>query len=245
MLVRLVHVLRVCSACLALFLVACSATPERSFGLIPVSAPASEPDPAPSAPTQHAPYRIQPGDELEIRFFHTPDQNVTVPVRPDGFISMPLVYEVLAAGRTVEDLRRELVERCSQELAAPEISVIVRTFSGYLVHVGGEVNDPRVLEITGTRTVLQAIFEAGGFLPTASPENVIVVRCAPDGRYELAPADMEAVLTGKNSDGNFPLRPYDIVFVPSSAIANVNKWVDQYIRENIPVSLSVGYRLDD
>ncbi len=194
-------------------------------------------------PAGDAPYLIQPGDELEIRFFHTPEQNVTLPVRPDGFISLPLVYELRVAGRTVEDVRRELTERCSQELATPEIAVIVRSFSTYLVHVGGEVNKPGVLQLSGPRTVLQAVFEAGGMLPSASPSDVFVVRREQDGSYEIDAADLQAVLQGQDARGNFVLRPYDVVFVPASPIGDVNKFVDLYIRKNIPISFT--YRLGD
>jgi len=182
------------------------------------------------------------GDELEIRFFHTPEQNVTLPVRPDGLISLPLVYELRAAGRTVEEVRRELVERCSAELANPEIAVIVRTFTGYLVHVGGEVEKPGVVQLSGSRTVLEAVFEAGGFLPSASPADVIVVRRSEPTGYELVAANLQDVLLGKDGSGNFALRPYDVVFVPSTRIADVNKWVDQYIRKNVPITFT--YRLN-
>ena len=188
------------------------------------------------------PYRIQSGDELEIRFFHTPERDVVMPVRPDGCISVPLAHELRAAGRTVEELRLDLVERCSHELARPEITVIVRTFSGYPVHVGGEVNKPGVLELGGPRTVLQAVFEAGGFLPTASPADVLVVRRGEQGRFEIVTTDLERVLEGQDASGNILLRPYDVVYVPSSRIAEVNKWVDQYIRRNIPIQFS--YRLE-
>lgn len=222
---------------LASGLVACSSTEVRA-GPIPASSP-----PVPLEPP--GPYRIRPGDELEIRFFHTPDQNVTLPVRPDGYISLPLVYEVQAAGRTAEELRRELVERCSQELAEPEIAVIVRSFTGYFVHVGGQVTKPGVLQLTGPRTVLQAVFEAGGMLKTASPSDVLVVRLQPDGGHTLVKADLEAVLTGQRADGDFVLQPYDIVYVPTSAIADVNTWIDLYIRENIPISFTIGYRVND
>jgi polysaccharide export outer membrane protein len=205
------------------------------------------PGPIPGSITPAAislgPYRIQAGDELEIRFFDTPEHNVTLPVRPDGFISMPLAYEMLAAGRTVEELRRELVERASSRLAKPEIAVIVRTFSGYVVHVGGEVGRPGVLQLTGPRTVLEAVFEAGGFLPTASPSNVVIVRRIDSGGYELIESNLFDVLSGEDGSGNLALQPFDVVFVPPSAIVEVNKFVEQYLLLNIPVNFS--YRIND
>ncbi len=224
------------AALLALLAAACRSTRSPDLGRIPgVSATATA--------SVNEPYRIQAGDELEIRFFHTPEQNLTLRVRPDGYISMPLVYELLVAGRTVEDVRLELTERVAEELAEPEVAVIVRSFSTYMVHVGGEVKDPGVLELDGQRTVLQAVFEAGGMLPSASPSDVFVVRREPDGGYLVTAADLRAVLLGEDASGNFLLRPYDVIFVPPTPIADVNKFVDQYIRKNIPISFT--YRLGD
>ena len=197
--------------------------------------------PPPSAPE---PYRLRPGDELEIRFFHTPEQNVTLPGRPDGFISLPLVYELAVAGRTVEEVRSDLVERCSRELAAPEIAVIVRSFATYMVHIGGEVGRPGVLELSGPRTVLQAVFEAGGFLPGASPADVLVVRRTSDGGYELAASDLAKVLAGEDASGDLALRPFDVVYVPTSPIGDVNRWVDLYLRKNLPFNVGFTYRLN-
>ena len=194
-------------------------------------------------PATAAPYRIQPGDELEIRFFHTPDIDVLLPVRPDGYISLPLVHELKAAGRTADDLRLDLVERYRGELADPEVVVIVRKFSHYAVHVGGEVAKPGVLALDGARNVLEAVFAAGGFLPTADLSEVLVVRRGEPAGYELLHSDLDALLDGSDTSGNLVLRPFDVVFVPASPIAEVNKWVDQYLRKNIPVTFT--YRLDD
>jgi protein involved in polysaccharide export with SLBB domain len=201
---------------------------------VPVQAPTT-------APPEPSRYLIQPGDELEIRFFHTPEQNTILPVRPDGFISIPLAYEIQAAGRTAEELRAELVERYSKELLDPEVAVIVRTFTAYQVHVGGEVKDPGVFELRGKRTVLQAIFEAGGMLMTAQPANVLLVRRMADGRATSTWLDLDGVLDEGDPSGDVLLQPYDIVYVPRSGIANLNKWIALYIRENIPITFS--YRI--
>ena len=87
-------------------------------------------------------------------------------------------------------MRRELVDRCSQELAEPEIAVIVRSFTGYRVHVGGEVDKPGGSS-SPPCTVLQAVFQAGGFLPSASPA-VLVVRREQDGSYQPAQSNPRA-----------------------------------------------------
>lgn len=211
------------------------------------SSPRPRPGPIPGEPSPPPPvsgtYLLRPGDELEVRFFHTPQYDVELPVRPDGRISLPLAYELVAAGRTAEELRRDITAAYANELSDPVVAVLVKTFhTTFPVHVGGEVDKPGVLEIEGTKTVLEAIFAAGGFLPTASLKDTLVVRRREGGGYDLVAADMEQLLRGRDGAGNLYLQPYDVVFVPASRIADVNRWVDLYIRQNIPISFS--YRLD-
>lgn len=188
-------------------------------------------------PSEPAKYVIQPGDQLEVRFLHAPEQNVLLQVRPDGFISLPLAHEVRAAGRTPEDVRQEITRAWEREYRAPEVAVILRSATAYKIHVGGQVKSPGVFELAGERSVLQAIFEAGSFLPTATLGNVLVIRPEGANRFAVIPLDLTAVLDGSDTRQNIALRPYDAVYVPSSAIADINQWVDQYIRRNIPFSL--------
>ena len=192
-----------------------------------------------SAPAQEETrYVIQPGDELEIRLFHTPEQNVILPVRPDGYISIPLANEVRAAGRTPDELRVELQAAMARELKDPEVAVIVRTFTAYKVHVGGLVEAPGVFELNGARTALQAIFEAGGFRLSASPEDAFVIRRAPEGGYILVPINLEQALTGEDLTQNLMLRPFDAIYVPRAPIANLNRWIELYVRRNLPFDLN-------
>lgn len=194
-------------------------------------------------PTGELPrYLIQPGDELEVRFFDLPEQNVVLPVRPDGYVSLPLANEVKAAGLTPEELRVELQTRYERELRDPELSVIVRTFQAYKVHVGGEVGEPGVFELGSRRTVLQSIFEAGGALPTADLSNVVVLRQTGPSSVAVIPLDLKKVLTGEDVTQDLPLWPRDAIYVPRSAIANLNLWVEQYVRNNLP--FDVGWRLE-
>lgn len=189
------------------------------------------------APSEPGKYLIQAGDQLEVRFLHTPEQNVLLQVRPDGYISLPLANEVRAAGRTADDVRADISVAWAREYREPEVAVVLRSTTAYKVHVGGQVKSPGMFELLGERTVLQAIFEAGSFLPTASLANVILIRPEGAGRFAVIPLDLDAVLAGKDTRQNLLLRPYDAVYVPNSAIADINQWVDQYIRRNIPISL--------
>jgi len=187
-------------------------------------------------------YVIQPGDELELIFRHTPELNVLVQVRPDGGFSAPIVHAVLAAGKTVEELRSELTVSYATELYEPDVAVIVRNFAGHQVHVGGEVGEPGVYPMVRPTTALEAVFAAGGLLPSARLSEVLVIRKS-EASYIVVPLALDDAIDGSDPKQNLVLLPYDIIFVPRSTIANVNLWVDQYVRQNIPVNFTI--RLGD
>ena len=115
-------------------------------------------------------YSIQPGDQLDIKFFYNPELNENVTVRPDGVISLQLVDEIHASGLTPAQLDDLLTQKYSHELKKPMITVIVRSFAMQRVYVGGEVNRQGFVNLTAGMTPLQAVLEAGGFKETADPE---------------------------------------------------------------------------
>jgi len=194
------------------------------------------------APLEAPRYELQAGDELEVRFLHAPEQNVLLVVRPDGFVSVPLANELRAAGRTPEELRLDITAAWARQYREPEVAVVLKKANAYKIHVGGAVASPGIFELGGERNVLDALFEAGGFLPTADLEQVLVIRPAGPGRFAVIPLDLTAVLDASDPRQNLALRPRDAVYVPISAIAEVNRWVDQYIRQNIPISF--GWSLE-
>ena len=184
----------------------------------------------PSGPQEEPEYVIQPGDELDIRLFYNPELNETVTVRPDGKISLQLLDDVQAAGLTPADLDRVLTEKYARELKQPVVTVIVRSFSGQRVYVGGEVNRPGLIDLTTGMTALQAVINAGGFRETAKPENAIVIRKGLDERPVPVRVDLNEAIYGKNR-AEFQLQPYDIVYVPKTFIAKANKFVNEYIQQ--------------
>ena len=190
------------------------------------------PPPSPLEMVQPTPaYIIQPGDQLDIKFFYNPELNESVTVRPDGKISLQLVDEVHAAGLQPARLDEVLTHRYSQELKKPAITVIVKSFSGQRIYVGGEVNQQREMTLPPGMTVLQAVFQAGGFMETASPENTILIRLGPKREPVAMRLDLQDAMMGKGAGANLVLRPFDIVYIPKSRIAEANKWVNQYIEK--------------
>lgn len=198
--------------------------------------------------TAIVPYTIQPGDTLDIKFFYNPELNETVVVRPDGFISLQLVDEVKAAGLEPKQLTRQLVELYSRDLKKPVVTVIVKSFDGQRVYVGGEVNLQGLITMPVGLTVLQAVMQAGGFRPTALPSETLVIRKGPDRRPVPIKVDLAAVLDGTAEGGDFRLQSEDVVYVPKSPIAKANQFVNQYI-ENLllfkGVTFGFGYSIND
>ena len=199
-----------------------------------------------SSPTQPAPYFIQPGDQLDIKFFYNPELNETVTVRPDGKISLQLVDEIQAAGLAPAALDKVLTEKYAYELKKPAITVIVRSFAGQRIFVGGEVNRQGLITISGNMTPLQAVFNAGGFKETASPGSALIIRKGSDNRPVPIEMNLDDAVQGKTGSADFLLQPDDIVYVPKSAIAKANKFVQQYIEDLLlfrGVSLGFSYEL--
>jgi polysaccharide export outer membrane protein len=183
-------------------------------------------------------YLIQVGDELEIQFRYNPDLNqLKLPVRPDGRISLPIVKEVLVSGMSPGKLAELLTDKYRPELRRPDVTVIVHTFSAQRVFVDGEVLWPNRVPLTAPLTVMQAIAEARGLKDSARRTQVLVIRQNPEGPFLTAVVDLTKIIDGTDKSQNISLMPNDIVYVPRSAIADVDLWVDQYIRKMLPFAL--------
>lgn len=180
-------------------------------------------------------YLIGIGDSLDIKFLYNPEFNeLGVPVRPDGRISLQLANDVKAAGLTVSQLHDVLVEKYSSEIRKPEVAVIVRTFERNKVFVDGEVLFPGLVEIKGPTRLVHAISLARGFRETARLSNIIVIRKDAEGKSMSTNIDYRKIIDGSDLSQDITLLPYDIVYVPKSNIANVNKFVNEYINTVIP-----------
>lgn len=175
-------------------------------------------------------YRIRVGDKLSVKLFYNPDLNQDVVVRPDGKISLLLVKDIAVVGRTPAEMTEELDKIYAKYLQQPEVVVIVNSFAGHRVFVGGEVLLPGAKEILGPTTVIQAVMLAGGFKDTARLNEIVVIRRGADFKPFLVSLDVEKAMKGIDPKQDVFVQPYDIVLVPRSNIADVNLWVNQYIR---------------
>lgn len=186
-------------------------------------------------------YVLQIDDSFEVKFAYNPQFNEQVTIRPDGKISLQIIDEIEAAGLTCSQLDEILTKKYSRVLRDPEIAIIVREFIGRKVYIGGEVSRPGMINLQGKMTVLEAIYEIGGFSETAEPKSVIVISRSANNTRSVRKVDLSKALAGMTGDPELFLQPYDVIHVPKTKIAEANKFVDQHLRKMIPVDLSAGF----
>jgi len=155
--------------------------------------------------------RLLPGDEIEISFFGAPDLSLDQRIRRDGRIGMRLIGDIVAAGKTVQELENELTARYKEQIQIQSISVVVKV--GPTVIVNGAVMVPGRVEITRPMTALDAVMAVGGFdIEKAQVGNVVVIRHEGQ-QYKGYRLDLEPALAGGQGRA-FYLQPNDIVYVP-------------------------------
>lgn len=185
-------------------------------------------------PVVAGPYEIAVGDILAIDFFKAVEMSQTRTVGPDGEIFLTLIGRVEVIGRTVADITREITERYSVEMVNPQITVSVEEFSGLRVYVAGEVRSPGIREYRGGVTLVQAIFDAGGFNERARKSQVLVIRRGPNDEPFGSLVNVKQILRKAQLTDDLQLAPMDTVYVHWKKIVNLNLFVDQYISSNLP-----------
>ena len=184
---------------------------------------AQEPPPAASGPTAPAAsvvgdeYIIGPGDSLQVFIWRNAELSATVPVRPDGKISTPLVEDMVAVGKTPSKLARDIEAVLSEYIRSPQVNVIVTnavsTFSQ--VRVLGQVTTPQAVPYREGMTVLDAILAVGGLGEFAAGNRGKIVRVAGGKTQEIKVRIGDLVNKGDVSQ-NVPLKPGDVLVVPES-----------------------------
>jgi polysaccharide export outer membrane protein len=179
----------------------------------PVSAAGKDPDdkkPAPSAPAAVDDYRLTAGDKLRIEVYRDTQMSQSVQVRPDGKITLPLLGDLEANGRTPIELRDVIAKQLKEYMTNPVVTVIVVEATPAVAYVTGEVNHPGAVMIQSQLTVLQALAIAGGLKDFANAKNIRILRRSSLGVQTIAFNYKEAIR------GSAPvyLRPGDTVVVP-------------------------------
>lgn len=172
---------------------------------------------APTPPAT-ADYLIGPGDTLQVFVWGQPDLTVTVPVRPDGRLSTPLIDDIDAVGKTPSQLAREMERVLSQYLRSPQVNVIVQKFVGTFanqVRVLGQATKPQAVPYRDKLTLLDVMVEVGGLTKFAAGNRARVVRNV-DGKSREIKVRLDDLMNKGRIAENIPMQPGDIVMIPEA-----------------------------
>src|SRR5215471_11260688 len=161
-----------------------------------------------------AEYLIGPDDLLAVNVWREPEISRNVLVRPDGKISLPLVGDLRASGRTPAQLQDEIKDQLQNYLSHPEVTVIVQEARSQKFNILGEVEHPGSYPLSRSMTVLDAIAVAGGLRDFAKSRKIYVLRTKNDGSRTRLPFNYKDVIKGHSLLQNVELKPRDTVVVP-------------------------------
>lgn len=195
-----------CFAVLVLALAAgCTSKTKVTTAPVPESAPPTE-------------YRIGPGDTLQVFVWNQPELTVTVPVRPDGMISTPLIEGVPAEGKTATQLARDLETALAEFVRNPKVSVMVTTFVGAYgdqVRVVGQAGKPQSLPYRANMSLLDVMIAVGGLAEFAAGNRAVIVRQEGDKQLRI-PVRLQDLIDDGDIGANVQMRPGDVLIIPES-----------------------------
>jgi len=187
--------------------------PEQASPAKAAASPAAEKEATPTANPQAGPdYVIGPEDVLHVAVWKEPDLTATLPVRPDGKISLPLLNDVEAAGLTPIQLAGSITEKLKKFVADPRVTVVVTTINSKRIYLVGEVSRSGPMPLTPSMTVLQALSSAG-LTQFANTKKIYVMRTA-NGKQEKLPVPYNKLLKGQQMERNYALQTGDTIVVP-------------------------------
>lgn len=174
--------------------------------------------PPPSVPASATDYKIGPGDSLQVFVWQNKELSVTAPVRPDGRISLPLVSDIQAAGKTPSELSKDIEDHLAKYVKDPVVTVIVSSFEGantQQIRVVGEAAKPQAIPYRSTMSVLDAMIAVGGLTPYAAGDRATLIRTV-DGKQTSYRLRLDDLLKDGDMSANAPLLPGDVILIPQA-----------------------------
>lgn len=174
---------------------------------------------APAAPATASPdYLIGPGDNVSINVWRNPEVSMTVPVRPDGKITTPLVEDLEASGKTPTALARDIEKALSKFIQQPVVTVIVTGFVGTYgeqIRVIGQAAKPQALPYRRDMSLMDVLIAVGGVTEFASGNKASIIRNV-DGKMQKLPVRLNDLIKDGDISANIPVRPGDVLVIPES-----------------------------
>lgn len=178
------------------------------------NSPAEPQSSNPGSRAHDSSYVIGNDDKLDINVWKEPELSKTIPVRSDGKISLPLVGEIQASGRTPLQLEQIISEKLKTYMTDPEVTVMVEQVNSKKYNIMGEVAKPGSYPLTLSTTIMDAIADAGGFRDFAKKAGVYILRQNPDGTQTRINFNYKEFIKGKHLEQNVKIEPQDTIIVP-------------------------------
>lgn len=178
------------------------------------SATAAQSDPSQTVTRSNSAYVIGSDDVLMVSVWKEPDITRSVTVRSDGKISLPLVGELQAAGRTPAQLEESITAALRSYIAEPQVSVMVQEANSQKFNILGQVTKPGSYPLTAGLSIVDAIADAGGLRDFAKKKSIYVMRQDGSGNSTRIPFNYEQFIKGKDTAQNIKLKPHDTIIVP-------------------------------
>ena len=186
---------------------------------MPLDVIAAEPSPVAPVPDAGVPadYRIGPGDTLKVYVFQNDELSATVPVRPDGKISTPLVEDMVAVGKSPSQLARDIEKSLAEYVKSPKVNVVVLVAASVFsqVKIIGQVKTPQALPYRDGMTVLDAVLAVGGLGQFAAGNRSHIVRTE-NGKQTEIKVKLDALVNSGDMKQNLLLKPGDVLVVPET-----------------------------
>jgi polysaccharide export outer membrane protein len=174
--------------------------------------------PPPQTQVSNAEYLIGPGDTVNIMVWRNPEVSMSVPVRPDGKITTPLVEDLQAAGKTSTDLARDIEKALAKFIQQPVVTVIVTNFVGNFseqVRVIGQATKPQALPYRRDMSLMDVLIAVGGVTEFAAGNRASVIRNV-DGKQQKYNVRLDDLIKDGDISANMPMRPGDVLIIPES-----------------------------
>lgn len=190
-------------------------------------------------PEDQPPYRLQPGDVIELHILSNPELNEQAIVAPDNRVTFQFAPGIFAGGHSLEELTNTLDVAYGTN-TKNDLQVVLRSQVGTRVYVTGEVLLPSEVLVNGQISALAAIGRAGGFKITAHKGEIVLLRRDSQNKPHVYALNLAAAMDGRDPNADVLLQSYDVLYVPRDRISNASLVLER-IRNALPIGANVNY----
>jgi polysaccharide export outer membrane protein len=199
--------------------------PDGANGTAHSATVAASADTSPSLRDRNPRYRLRKGDSFDLEFALSPEFNQTIPVQPDGYITLKSVGTIFVEGQTLPELTETIKQAYTKILHDPVVTIALKDFEKPYFIAAGQVGKPGKYDLRSDMTLTEAIAVAGGFTPSSKHSQVVLFRPAANGMMEARLLNIKKMLNSRDLTEDVHLMPGDMLFVPQNQLSKIQKFL--------------------